>query len=90
MMNTVQGNVNAQRMGMVSVFWAIDGSQFNDLKQRLWAHKRMEGTLPVRLGACHCCLPESSEHFAKLLTTMYLRGIGPEIRQRVRFHTGKI
>jgi hypothetical protein len=87
-MQMVKNNVSAQQKGMVLIIWT-HGYQLEDLKRRSWVHKRLIGAVPLRWRAMHYCFSGSNENFVRLASSVYMLALGPEGRQRVRFHIGR-
>lgn len=87
LMQMVKNNVSAQQKGMVLIIWT-HGYQLEDLKRRSWVHKKLIGAVPLRWRAMHYCFSGSNENFVRLASSVYMLALGPEGRQRVRFHIG--
>lgn len=86
-MRIVKDDVDAQRQGVVAVFWTHN-LRIDDLKTRSYLHKKVAPLVPVRFCALHCCLPDMNHHIASLASKMYTLAIGRQLRKRLRVHKG--
>jgi hypothetical protein len=82
----VKDDIDVQRRGVVFFFW-MHSFRFDDLKVRRFVSKKLIPAIPFRISAMHCYIPVNDQlsHMAK---TMFLLAIGPELRSRLRIHTG--
>lgn len=100
----IMDDVETQQKGVVGLSWWHDVS-VDDFMIRRKVHEKIK-SLPMRMGAFHCCIPSEvtsdngkkvkgngggiSSGMAQLIKAMFVVSVGPKVRPHLRFHTGKI
>jgi len=89
MMKIAKNNIDVQKEGLVSVFWALEIG-FDDIQTRSFVHAKLIPHIPLRFCSLHICLPSTSrpDSLANRMKTMYIYAIGSEYRRRLRVHFG--
>lgn len=87
MMALARNSIDAQKKGVVGVFWAHN-IRTDDFKTRSFVHAKLIPCLPIRFTAAHICLRSAYNNYSKRLKMMFVYAIGPENRKRLRVHFG--
>lgn len=97
-------DVETQQKGVVALSWWHDVS-VDDFMIRRKVHEKIK-SMPMRMGAFHCCIPSEvmsdkgkkvkdngggiSSGMAQLIKAMFVVSVGPKVRPHLRFHTGSV
>lgn len=100
MFQLVRYDIETQRNGAAFIFWSHNIG-INDFQERRRIHTKLIPALPVRFLSLHYCLPDDKlenrsnnnnnrQILFKMFKSMVVFAIGPQLRQRLRIHTGTL